>query len=155
VYSDSAVEIGTDSVRLFTAWYSGLPFDAPEDIFLPASAAELLRATGRLTEDQRLYLDTHTAGTKAIQNAETVVLTQPVEIVPQLPEQVKGIDRSITGKTTFQELLDWGLSIEKIEQIVGGEISDPGIAIKDYMASQGLEFSAIKTTLQAAVDLLP
>ncbi len=60
----------------------------------------------------------------------------------------------ITGKTTFQELLDWGVSEDAIQKILGKELPDPAYAIKDYASEQGLEFSDIKAQLQAALDLI-
>jgi len=63
--------------------------------------------------------------------------------------------RTITGKTTFQELLDWGLSEDAIRQIIGGELPALSTVIKDYLTGKGLEFSPIKTALQAEIDKIP
>jgi hypothetical protein len=41
------VEIGTGSVRLFAALYTGLPYEADEGTVLPASAITVLRADGK------------------------------------------------------------------------------------------------------------
>jgi len=60
--------------------------------------------------------------------------------------------KTVTGKTTFQELLDWGVSEETIRQIIGGELPALSIVVKDYVTGNGLEFSSIKTALQAEVD---
>lgn len=61
-------------------------------------------------------------------------------------------DRTITGKTTFQELLDWGVSKEAIQKAIGFDMPPASAVIKDYVTGQGLEFSPIKTALQAEVD---
>lgn len=60
IYGDSAYEIGTGSVRLFTAFYLGLPYDLTGDTFLTEAAAEILEERGSMTETQRDYLQTHT-----------------------------------------------------------------------------------------------
>ncbi len=60
--------------------------------------------------------------------------------------------RTITGKTTFQEILDWGVTPAAIEQVIGGRLPAASMSVKDYVTGQGLEFSTIKTALQAAVD---
>jgi hypothetical protein len=58
----------------------------------------------------------------------------------------------VTSKTTFQEVLTWGVPQASIEKILGGAMPGAGTVIKDYMAAKGLEFSSIKTALQVEVD---
>lgn len=60
LYPDSEVEIGTASVRLFTACYLGLPYEPTEETYLPASAAAVLTRVGRMTDEQAAYLQAHT-----------------------------------------------------------------------------------------------
>ncbi|MGE5677198.1 MAG: hypothetical protein ACM3ZR_03990 [Pseudomonadota bacterium] len=61
-------------------------------------------------------------------------------------------DRQVRGKTTFKELLDWGLTAEEIESVIAGDIPDTSTAIKDYCEEKGMEFSGIKSELQAITD---
>ncbi|HCO48216.1 MAG TPA: hypothetical protein DIT55_01760, partial [Spirochaetaceae bacterium] len=58
---------------------------------------------------------------------------------------------TVTGKTTFKELKDWGLSEEKIKSATDGKIGPDGTAVKDWAAANGLTFSELKVKLQ---DLL-
>ena len=51
MYTGSAQEIGTASVRLFVALYKGMPYDLSTDIYLPESAATILR-TRNLSSEQ-------------------------------------------------------------------------------------------------------
>ncbi len=60
LFPDPDSEIGTSSMKLFVAWYKGLPYELKEDSFLPAPAAALLREKATLSDDQLAYLDTHT-----------------------------------------------------------------------------------------------
>ena len=60
IYTDPESEVGTSSMRLFVAWYKGLPYELSEDSFLPAPAAEILRDKAELTPEQEEYQDTHT-----------------------------------------------------------------------------------------------
>ncbi len=60
IYADKDSEIGTSSMRLFVAWYKGLPYVMKEDSFLPAPAAEILREKANLTPEQEEYLNMHT-----------------------------------------------------------------------------------------------
>ncbi|HWR12554.1 MAG TPA: hypothetical protein VN445_12095 [Rectinemataceae bacterium] len=55
---------------------------------------------------------------------------------------------TITGKTTFKELKDWGLDEEKIKTAAGGKIGPDGSVIKDWAAANGLTFSELKIALQ-------
>ncbi len=92
---------------------------------------------------------------------EPVEVTQtslPETAVPEAPTPAatehSAPDKTITGKTTFQELLDWGVSNEAIQRVIGGELPPLSTSVKDYVTSQGLEFSSMKTNLQAEVDLI-
>jgi hypothetical protein len=71
----------------------------------------------------------------------------------QVPTEHVSPDRTITGKTTFQDLIDWGVSVESIQKIIGNDLPPLSTLIKDYVIAKGLEFSESKTLLQAEVDL--
>ena len=60
IYTDPGSEVGTSSMRLFVAWYKGLPYELKEDSFLPAPAVEILREKANLTPEQEEYLAAHT-----------------------------------------------------------------------------------------------
>lgn len=62
--------------------------------------------------------------------------------------------KTITAKTTFQDVLDWGVSKAAIEKILGGSLPLTSAVIKDYVTGKNLEFSSIKTQLQAEIDKL-
>jgi hypothetical protein len=146
IYLDSGYEIGTVSVRLFVAWYTGLPFDPTgQEIFLPHSAAELLLAKGNLSPDQVAYLEAHTVEV-GMPAQETAPATAAV------PSTNTSTETTIKGKTTFGELLVWGVPQAVIEQIIGGPLPDPAMTLKDYAAAQGLDFETLKSALQAEVD---
>lgn len=146
LYLDSGYEIGTASVRLFVACYEGLPFDTTgQEIFLPRAASDILLAKGNLTSEQIAYLETHTADVSA-----------PAEgTAPVTDEETASSEAyTIKGKTTFGELLSWGVERAVIEQIIGGPLPDPAMTVKNYATSNGLDFETIKTALQAEVDKL-
>ncbi len=88
----------------------------------------------------------------------TAQVTTPPTVTPTetlatpLPTQHELPDKKITGKTTFQDLLDWGVPVEVIQQIIGGDLPTPATVIKDYLTQKGTEFSPIKTALQNEVD---
>lgn len=59
IYGASQYEIGTGSVRLFTAYYLGLPYDPTEETYLPDAAVKILMEKGNLTQEQRDDLEAH------------------------------------------------------------------------------------------------
>ena len=58
IYASSEMEIGTSSVRLFVAFYTGLPIDLTADIYLPAPAVEILGGR-ELIPERSAYLEGH------------------------------------------------------------------------------------------------
>ena len=159
-FTDSGYEIGTEAVRLFVALYKGLPYDLSTDTYLPKEAANILTSRANLTSEQSAYLAGHTVDLSqpAVENdataapapaaVETSAPTQPgVSATEHVPA-----DRTVTGKTTFQDLLDWGVSPAAVEQVIGAPMPSASMLIKDYLTSKGLEFSTMKSALQTEVD---
>ena len=58
----------------------------------------------------------------------------------------------IAGKTTFQDLLDWGVKQEDIEKTIAQPLPSLNLLIKDWAAAEGFSFSTLKAQLQALVD---
>jgi len=59
---------------------------------------------------------------------------------------------SVTGKTSFKDLKSWGLSEEQIKSVTGGKIGPDLASIRDWATANGLEFSGLKSGLQALLD---
>ena len=105
------------------------------------------------TDTQPVTTQEMIVSTPMVEPTKTPVATEmPVFTeMPVVTEHVSA-DKTITGKTTFQQLLDWGVPEEAIQQIIGGELPALSTVIKDYVVGKGLEFSSIKTALQTEVD---
>lgn len=154
-------EIGNGSVKWFVALYTGLPFefeDDEENTYLLRPAVDILKNHADLTAEQIAYLDAYIIEIE-IEQAE---YNSP-EDDPQTSDEADGDgieseskqdEMVVAGKTAFADLLDWGVSVEKIETIIGGEIPNRLILIYDYCAENGLPFGQIKAELQAEVDIL-
>ena len=151
LYADLAeddLEIGTDSVRLFVAIYKGLPYVPGEDTSLPKAAVEILKTQADLTPEQSATLD-----------ALSIELGNALEL-PTSPggagegEEHDDADGMVRGKTTFADLLDWGLTEDQVEAIIGGEMPNRLMLVRDYCTQNGLSFGQVKAALQAAVDQL-
>lgn len=108
-------------------------------------------------QSRSLQIDVPTATLEAIITTPAIpqVATEISEAITPLATEHLAPDRTITGKTTFQELLDWGVSNEAIQTIVEEPITDYSLIIKDYAVGKGLAFSDIKTKLQTLIDALP
>jgi len=157
LYAELPVEMGTGSIRLFTAFYKGLPYDlaANADTYLFVEAAEILITNGSMTPEQAVFLTTHTL-TADLQLPAVV----PVPASTALPQE-SGVPVStehvttgglVGGKTTFQNILDWGVTAEEITAILGEPMPDAAMLVKDFATSKGLEFSSLKAQFQTKVD---
>ena len=60
----------------------------------------------------------------------------------------------IAGQTNFADLLDWEVPVERIEAVIGGEVPNRLMLVRDYCTENALSFGGIKTSLQAEVDKL-
>ena len=149
-YADGEVEIGTASVRLFVAFYANLPIDLSlEESYLPLQAAAILKEKS-LTEDQLAYLDMHTIDVGTL--TESVATEESITIEDSSEEES---DTSVKGKTTFAEVLSWGVSEDTINEILGIPMPAENLTvIKDFVIENGLDFETVKADLQAAVDAL-
>ena len=143
IYADQEFEIGTASVRLFVALYMGLPYEIVDDLYLPKRAVEMLKSHATLTPEQTAYLDAHAVILEG--------MSAPVAQTEEHTEEVS-TDRIIKGKTTFQEVLDWGVSQETIERIIGGPMPNPLTKVKDHCLEVGLNFEEVKPAIQAEID---
>lgn len=154
------VEIGTDSVRLFVSLLTGLPHTSEEGTILPTSAIAVLREYGKaetsLIEaaaakafDPLAAASPAPTPAPAASSSTTTITTVKAESAAVEHVATPG---TITGKTTFKELKDWGLDEEKIKTATGGKIGPDSSVIKDWAAANGLTFSELKVKLQ---DLFP
>ena len=148
IYATSEYEVGTASVRLFVAFYNGLPFGLTTDMYLPESAAALLKDRN-LTQEQSAYLESHTIPNPA---AASDSPAPEAAATPGAVTTEASTERLVKGKTSFQEVLDWGVSQQTIEQIMGMPMPNPLTKIKDFCLEKGLDFESIKVALQAEVD---
>jgi len=159
MYTGSAQEIGTASVRMFVALYKGIPYDLSTDTYLPESAAMILRARN-LTSEQAAYLAKHTVPDLGAAPASAPQATPQATQAPSAQTTPKAetpaassTDRTIKGATTFADVLGWGVSKATIEQVLGTSMpSAQTTKIKDYCTEKGLNFETIRPALQAEVD---
>lgn len=151
IYADSGFEIGTASVRLFVAYYAGLPFDTTDqEIYMPQSATDILLAKGNLSPEQIAYLEAYT-----VTLGESVPAVEPVTESTPVPAEASSTiseEYMVKGKTVFGDLIAWGVPQETIEGLIGMSMPDPAMSVKDFASANGLDFETLKPALQAEVD---
>lgn len=128
-------EVGTDSVRLFVSLYTLLPHIPEDGTLLPKSAIMVLRREGK---DASPSFEEVAAKAVSIGNG-TTLSSQGID--PDVSTTV-----SLTGKTSFKDLLDVGYLMEDIEALMGKPKS-LAMTVKDYATEQGIEFSELKAKL--------
>lgn len=145
IYADSGYEIGTTSVRLFVAYYTGLPFDTTgQEIYLPQAATDILLGKGNLTPERIAYLEAHTVDSSGADSGS--------QVTPVATDATSSEDYLVKGKTTFGELINWGVPQAAIEKLIGAALPDPAMTVKDYASTNGLNFETLKPALQVEVD---
>ncbi|MBC8506127.1 MAG: hypothetical protein ISR58_16825 [Anaerolineales bacterium] len=112
------------------------------------TGVNILKANADLTQEQIDYLDTHTIDIENHSEGES----DPKGDNSSEADSHNENTNMVRGKTTFRELLDMGVPEDVIEVIIGGEIPNHLMLVRDYCAENELEFSTIKAELQAEVD---
>jgi hypothetical protein len=88
----------------------------------------------------------------AVSPTQEATISIPLQPTVEITETHIAPEKTITGKTTFQELIDWGLDIKVIESVIGSPFPGGEIIIKDYVTGLGMEFSPVKTALQSELE---
>lgn len=131
----------------------GLPADTPAETAIKDLESDTFDTTAL-----REWLQARQENPASIPPAapvEPTAAATPAQAVPQITPAATehtAPEKTVTGKTTFQQLLDWGVPQSAIEAAIGGSMPAPSAVIKDYLTGQGLEFASIKALLQAEVN---
>lgn len=132
-----------------------LPADTPATTAVKDLESETFSVTGL-----RDWLASRSSGEQSLpteapaQTTSTPAPTPAETAIPQaqVTEDHTPEDYTVSGKTTFQDLLDWGVTQEAIETVIGETMPDASMVIKDYVTGKGMQFSQVKSALQAEVD---
>jgi hypothetical protein len=131
-----------------------LPADTPASTAIKDLENDLFSVTNlRSWLQSRMQPAQTNATTAPVEQAtptSVVIATEPV--TTPLPTEHITADKTVTGKTTFQELLDWGVPEDAIRQVIGSDLPAPTTVVKDFVTHNGMDFPTIKAALQAEVD---
>jgi hypothetical protein len=148
ILNGTEIEVGTDLVRVITSLYTGLPYTSDETTHLPISAVNLLIQEQKLQGEQKAYWETHTfelvlAGDASAEEAQST----PAEDA----EEQKTFE--IKGRTTIDELLEYGMTKEQFQELTGIEMpDDKAMKLKDFADENELEMETIKTKITEALQ---
>jgi hypothetical protein len=168
----SGLFVGTDSMRLYVAVASGLPYAAAATTGLPRAAVALLEARGgldpaaladaraRIIPDAKAASPNGTpAASPAQPNATSAQAASPAQPAAsatptggQTTQSTAAAAPAIKGKTTFKDLADWGVTKEMLRALLGDEGGVPEQTIKDYATASGKDFETLRTSLQKLLD---
>lgn len=151
--------VETDTIRVFVSLYLKSPYISNETFYLPEKTVNYLIENDKLTGEEKEYWLAHTFKLEYLENDNLSVsetserikgtveekAEEKVEemVEDKVAEEAEGF--KVTGKTTVQELLDWGITEEKFKEITGFKIpEDRSVLLKDFTADKGIEFIEIK-----------
>lgn len=152
LYAGAAIdaEVGTDSLRVFVSYYLGIPYSSTESTILPTAAVELLNSRSMLTPEEYVGL----LSTSVPFPSNTGSVAAPIADIPS-DTHVESTDTEIKGKTTFADLLSWGLKEQAILEVLQlDELPGRAGTVRQYCLDNGIEFETIKTALQELVNVL-
>lgn len=171
-FSGADFEIGNGSMQVFVALYQNLPIDLADE-GLPSPAVDIILAANQmLNSDSLAWLESHrvdisgfpdvaggpeTGQTTAVSvESSTAAPAEPSTAAPAesaTESHETKSDSQVKGTTTFQQVLDAGITREQIEEILGVPLpAATNQAIKDFCVSQDIPFSTVKEQLS---DLMP
>jgi hypothetical protein len=124
-------------------------FNLPRDTAASTAIKDLESDLFSVIELRAWLLDR--LGTDPLSGTITASMPESPPVTPS-PSGLVTTDRTINGTTTFQQLLDWGISRQTIQAIVAEDLPSPSTTVKDFITQKGLEFSPVKNSLQKALD---
>jgi hypothetical protein len=108
----------------------------------------LLAANPNLTAEQLEYLSTHNVALPSSDEVstlpESVASMTEQEVSPSAGTEGEPL---VNGNTTFQQLLDLGLTTSQLKEIFGPDLPLSNMKVKDYCTQQSIAFSAVKAQL--------
>ncbi|WP_461207801.1 hypothetical protein [Clostridium sp. DL1XJH146] len=142
-------EIGTGSIRYFISLYTGLPYAEME--YLPNTAVEVLKKAGKWSDQ----LEGKTAPFIIdVSNIEIGTVEQG-DYEENSQEEYENEEHNeigvVKGKTTVAEAISWGISKEKVEEILGVNIENENMTIRDICDQNGLKFGEIKISISESL----
>lgn len=152
------MEVGTGSVREFVAIYTNLPYEGDDGF--PDTAVAVLKEAGKWSDEledaysHRIVVVSDITNLGFTVEADTESESSETKLSEtETSEEVEEHDETIgvKGKTTVADIISWGVSKEEIEAVLGVDVANENLLIKDICTQNDLSFSEMKSELN---DLL-
>lgn len=151
MFESSGVEIGNEDLQLFVALYKKLPVTL-EDSYLPNSAVEILLELGKLDEAQKTYFETHKVDVSKLGDEVNNKDESSESSINESKTVKEEEEHLVNGSTTFQQLLNAGVSKEQIEEVLSAPMPATNQTIRTYCSDKGVSFSDIKDKLNLLAE---
>ncbi len=145
---EDGTEIGNGSVKLFVALYKGLPYGLSDDYIFDKAVALIKQNQSELSTEIEAYLAEHTV----LSEGQETIINEVAPVTIDTSEATSSEENLIKGNTTFQQILDMGITVEAVEGIINADLPQRSMTVKDYCMNENLEFSVIKTALQDLIE---
>ena len=144
LYSEESVEIGNGSVKVFVALYKNLPVVLDDEYLLKQAVDLLFEVNQDLSQEQIAYLNEHQIISKEAVG-EMKIESDEEEVHSETTILVK-------GTTTFQMILDQGVTQDQIEAILGKAMPSSNQLVRDFCVNEGISFSTVKDEFNKLLD---
>ena len=145
---EDGTEIGNGSVKLFVALYRGLPYALSDDYIFDKGVALIKQNQSELSTEIEAYLAEHTV----LSEDQGTTINEVAPVAVDTSEATSSEENLIKGNTTFQQILDMGITVEAVEGIINADLPQRSMTVKDYCMNENLEFSEIKAALQELIE---
>ena len=123
--------------------YKGLPYESLE--YIPESAYNLLLNEDKLDDKTKDELIPYVV---KIDSSNVSINEGTQEEHEGTQDNIEGSAIvEIKGKTTVQDLINYGVSLEAIEDTLGTKVKNNNLTIKEIAESEGKSFSEVKNKL--------
>ena len=146
-YLDEDTEIGTGAIKLFVAFYTGLPHGEIE--YFPSTAVDVLKREGKWTDEMESLLEGRIIDVKS---GQAVAIEGVDDHSDETTESDLETVEEVKGNTTFADVISWGIDKERIEDIVGFKIDNVNLPIRDACEQNGVLFSEVKTIINEEIQ---
>jgi len=138
------VEVGTDSIRMFTAYWTGRPHEGEEDTVLPLAAVQILESYGKI--------DAAAAAGLAARAVVPPFAAGGEEPPSTPPKPAEGEERTVKGLSTFGDLIGWGVDEAAWEAAAGAPMGSRSTDLRTWAEAEGRSMSEIRALAQNLVD---
>lgn len=152
-YLGDDVEMGTGSVKLFIYLYNGLDVSGLDEIEnIPSTAVDILKEYGKWNEESEEIMEGYIIEVLVEPFSDDSISDLMAEEHEETDENAESGLLEINGKTTIQDIIDSGISLSEIEEILGVEVANVNLSFRDICEQNDLDFSIKKDEILSLIE---